>query len=185
MVGEALRKRQAPALSVSLDPLAAVIANDPTVTMLIGRPVAPAQGKSLPSPLSRAGNVETEDDEQPSGVWPDKEAPSWVAVEYGGNCAAAVVRIGFRGARVATEISRRIGPNGRVQKGSWIERDRLYSVDALHEAVIAARAALRAAGCTLMALVEVGQSHGGQSAVAAIWIRALSPALRRGQTMSR
>lgn len=140
----------------------AVLAND-QVTRLIGR-----------AEMALAGGA---------GPWPDEAAPSWIAIED--RPAMPLLRLGFRGALIRTVFHRESDDRGRVVKVEATESERLYSFDALKEAAEAARQALRAAGFPLSAYLSIEQLHGGQSGVATIGLRSLSPARARGPTMAR
>lgn len=150
------------------------------VVRLIGRPELAAQGDT---------------------PWPDETAPAWIAIEEGS--AMPLLRLGFRGALISSigegrmvnktvrvyqevdgeQVLRKLDVQWTAEAG--VESERLYSFQALKDATDAARQALRAAGFTLAAYVSVEQLHGGQSAVAAIGLRSLSPARVRGPTMAR
>jgi len=187
-----------------LDPIAAIVAADAEIVRLIGAPAAAREGAVLPSAfkiprVEKGGRADRDDEEEAEdrlSPWPDKEAPSWISVEHSAPGFAAIVRIGFRGARIVSPKRSRAGLKARHYKvgqesyvhwsaGFGVDAVRLYSFDALQEAHGLARQALQRAGCVLSPLGGAAQAHGGESATAAIYIRRLSPALTRGPSMAR
>jgi len=198
-------------VSAPADAIAALIAGDAAIVRLIGPPIAPRAGAPLPSAfeLPNKGKKPKADDGPTESVWPDEDAPCWLSVDRAGGVFPALVRIGFRGARVVAQAQPNKGPamvrkavrgkdavysDGVAKNKGWrvhqwsarhgIEASRLYSLEALEEAVALACQRLRKAGCIVRA-PHVAQLHGGQSAVAEIWIRALSPSLKIAPTMAR
>lgn len=162
--GRAMLARENPkARRAPSPPAIEAVVNDPAVIRLIGQPSIARDGAS---------------------PWPDDEAPSWIRLEEG--ATFPVLRLCFRGALVRTETRRALGErDNNVRAVDWCDSERLYDLEAMKEAVEAARQALRRAGVPLLHLAEIAQAHGGQSATAAIYLRALSPARSLGPTMAR
>lgn len=212
--GEAMKRAQRlPRNSeVTADPIAVLIAADARLVRLIGAPVAPRPSAKLPSAYKVPRDIKKRGkDAQPrsESVWPDAEATSWISIERD-RTFPAIVRLGFRGARVTAlsapddgEALKRKERRGKGQvytlgvakkqgwkKGEWaarlgVESDRLYSFEAFCEAADRARAVLEAAGCVVASRCQVRELASGRAAVAEFWVRRLSPKLTRGTTIAR
>lgn len=134
--GGDLRTRTIPK-PAPIDPIARAIANSPAVERAIGRPDL----------------AET----------PDSHA--WIEIDR--TAAVPAVRLHFRGVLIQGEpISRAIDAKGRVVRVACTTgASRMFSMDALRQALDAARDALRAAGFKLGAIAEVRRTHSGGVAV--------------------